>query len=101
MSQSMAKNRRNHLRFSLGELEVAYLAKSLDADNFQPELVGLISDESYNGARLVFAGAVDLQEGEECLLQVGKLPLSRAKIQWIKQLESDVVIAGFQYLELD
>lgn len=86
------------LRFKPDPLDSALIQFSTEAD-FKPTAVGLIIDESYTGSAIVINSTQQVSSGQEVRIQVGKLPVMRARIAWAKGLEKDLVKLGIEYLE--
>ena len=81
-------------------LDFALIAvKSLE-EPFTADLVALIHDESpLKGCSLVVFNHEQLQQGNACLVKVGRMDPVAALITWRKQLEPKLIRIGLQYLE--
>lgn len=86
------------LRFKPDPLDTALIQFSTE-ESFNPTAVGLIIDESYTGSAIIINSAEKITGGQEVRIQVGKLPVMRARIAWAKGLEKDLVKLGVEYLE--
>lgn len=86
---------RKHIRFKAEDNVIAWL--SLDSQVFHKDRIALVSEESFSGCKLVFAGDLKLKEGQLCILKVGELGETVSELRWIKKIEDGVFVAGFQY----
>lgn len=67
-------------------------------ERFEPDLLGLVLDESSGGCGAVFVHTDKLGIGDRCLIQVGTLEPVKAEVRWRNSLEDRVVAVGFRYL---
>lgn len=86
------------LRFRPDPLDSALIQFSTELD-FKPTSVGLIVNESYTGSAIIINSTQQVVSGQEVRIQVGKLPVMRARIAWVKILENDLLKLGMEYLE--
>ena len=99
MGDPKLANRRNYIRFNPDALDVAFISSGDSKEDFKAERVALIADQSFKGARLVFVHDSGIVKNEEYLLQLGKLPVVRARALWLKKPEGEITVIGFEFLD--
>ncbi len=96
---------RKHLRFPPPEWEIALIQCSdapLSEDEFEPEIAGLVMEESHAGCGLVVLERLlegKLDGGDHCLVKVARLGIVRAEVRWIRPVDQGVVRLGLHYLD--
>lgn len=71
-------------------------------DKFEPEIAGLVMEESRAGCGVVVLDrqlADRLEAGEHCLVKVARLGIVLAEVRWIKPLDDGVSRMGLNYIE--
>lgn len=94
------KNRRNHIRFQPTEkLSYGLVQTSGTCDgNFDPEIVGLIVNESYSGCCLAIRSDVP-DIGQVCKVKIGEIGPLPAKVIWTKEVDENISYIGMRYEE--
>lgn len=92
------KKMRQDIRFPPEPNCLARVDTTCGSGPFEPDLIGLILDESSGGCGVVFVHTDKLKAGDRCLVQVGTLEPVRAEVRWKSPLEERVIAIGFQYL---
>ena len=88
------------IRFDPDPLDVAFIDLTPKGKTFEPELVALIINESYQGCSLVISGKKPLiKKDQEIKIKVGRLSPLMARVVWMKKIESDLFRVGIQILE--
>jgi hypothetical protein len=88
------------VRFEPDSMDYAQIAVKKLEEPFTPDLVGLIHDESpMKGCSVVVFDHEQLQEGNACLVKVGRMSPVAALIVWKKEIEPGLIRMGLQYLE--
>lgn len=109
------KNRRKYLRYQLRhpydqDLErhaqevVGFVDPNLTAkDQFQPSIIGLITDQSHSGCSLATISQPStllvLTPEHEVIIKVGPLAPMRAVVRWRKEWDEGLTKVGFEFLE--
>ncbi|MDJ0838569.1 MAG: hypothetical protein QNK37_18775 [Acidobacteriota bacterium] len=104
--------RRRYIRFSpdadsndLQEKSDEFIAHvDLDTEgDFHPTLVGYLIQKSHAGCCLVMArndeSTAKLERDFECLIKAGPLHPLRAVVRWRRDLDEEILKAGFQFIE--
>ncbi len=114
MAELHAGNRRRHLRFNSNAEETndlmqrsmkatAHVDLGEEAEEFQPELLGFMVDQSHSGCSVVFQETLEicntLKQGKECVVKAGVLHPMRAVVRWRNDMDGDLFKVGFQFLE--
>lgn len=66
----------------------------------EPDVVshlGVVYQEAAKGFGAIFVNKVP-KNGSFCLAQVGNLPVLKAQVMWVEQLDSNTFKVGFEYL---
>jgi hypothetical protein len=93
-----AMGRRKHIRFSAAPNTSAQIGFQDDLGNFQPEHLGLVMNESYQGCAVAFLAHADIYAGRTCIVACGSLDPMKARIVRVQPLGSDVISVAFEYL---
>lgn len=96
------KIRRAHFRYRPDELTsfAAIDARNdVEPENFQHQLSGLITSESYGGCAIIVRQTNKLQVGDHCCIQIALLNAIRAEVVWRREIDRDVIKCGFKFLE--
>ena len=89
---------RKSVRFKPDPLTVA-LVDLKKSKNFEPNLVGIVINESYSGCAIVVVSDLVLKKGTKVKIQVGQIPPLKGEIMWIKNLEENIHKIGVKLLE--
>ncbi len=104
MSEHQAEKRR-HLRFPPPEWEIALIQCTdapLSEDEFEPQIAGLVMEESHVGCGLVVIQRLledRLAEGDRCMVKVARLGIVLAQVRWIRPIDDGVARLGLHYLD--
>jgi len=100
-----AANKRKHVRFKPGPLDVAYMqfqdtnSKYLSA-TFKADCVAFIEDLApLGGVGLICHNQPELQKGAVCRVQIGPLAPLLAEIVYLRVLNGTVMRVGCHFLE--
>ena len=85
--------KRNFIRFSPDE-NTLILVKFEDGSI----KTGIAFSESHGGCGGIFRNADNYQVDMNCRIQVGKLPVSYARLAWIEPVDNHFVKLGFEYI---
>ncbi|OQW53731.1 MAG: hypothetical protein A4S09_06695 [Proteobacteria bacterium SG_bin7] len=88
---------RRALRYSPDIGDYAVLCFSGPDSQFKIDLVGIILNESSSGCAICVPANRRLKEGDEFVVQVGKMNPRPATVVWRKELDKDVVKLGIKY----
>lgn len=115
MEKQPKENRRRYLRYRQNHLDdhdldkqalefVGFVdVKQLNKADFNPKLIGMLTDQSHSGCSLsLLDNATDaqlLQKGLEVLIKVGPLAPLHAVVRWRKDWEEGLAKVGFEFLE--
>lgn len=113
MKGSNREERRRYMRFSptsvggktLESMAHDYLAHVDlgDGEEFEPDIVGFIVQQSHAGCCLILHRKEkitdSIERGSECTIMVGNLPPLRAICRWRRDLDDELLKAGFQFVE--
>lgn len=86
------------MRYPADPFTLAYLDLNTGPDPFSPTVHGLVSDESMEGAKVIFTPQVNLKLFDCVRIKVGDLPIAEAEVRWLKTFDNSAVVAGFFYL---
>jgi hypothetical protein len=90
-------NKRRYLRFRPDSPSLASLDLSLEGP-FHGQWLALVFEEGHKGCGLILlANADDFPEDTRMRVAVGKLPLSPAKVRWVKEIDPGVLRMGIEY----
>ena len=89
---------RKYIRFSPDPLTVAYLALGSAAE-FEPTLVAVVINEAYEGCSLLLNTDERFKKDQKIKIKVGQLPIMKAKIVWMKNLEESIHKIGVKFLD--
>ncbi|MEN1728426.1 MAG: hypothetical protein AAGJ52_08285 [Pseudomonadota bacterium] len=104
MSESHHEQRR-YLRFPPLEWEIALIQCSdavTDEQHFEPEIAGLVNEESRAGCGLVVLNRQindRLKVGDRCQVKVGSLGIVLSEVKWINTIEEGVSRLGLEFIE--
>ena len=104
--------RRRYIRFSpdsdgsnlqeKGDEFLAHIDLNLEGE-FKPTLVGYLVQKSHAGCCLVMVRSDEssnkLERDLQCLVKAGPLHPLRAVVRWRRDLDEELLKAGFQFLE--
>ncbi len=90
-------NKRSHIRFKADLNTIAQVGFQDKIDDFEPELLGLVFSEAYNGCGLVMLDHMAVEKGEICIIKCGDIVPTLAKIRWVQRLDGDVIKVGIEY----
>ena len=90
---------RKFLRLKPDENTVALIDTRTTGKDFEPNIVGLILNESYSGCALVLAANEILKVGHKMHVKIGNLHVMEAEIVWAKILEENIQKIGIKLLE--
>jgi hypothetical protein len=67
---------------------------------FNPSIGAFIVNESpMGGCSLVIHQTEALQEGDQCIVQLGRMAPLRAEVKWRKEVDSELIRVGLELLE--
>jgi len=104
MTKSVLEQRQ-YLRFPPQEWEIALIQCSdaaTDESDFQPEIAGLVKEESRAGCGLVVLDRQienQLAVGDRCQVKIGKLGLVVAEVKWIRAIDDGVSRVGLEFID--
>lgn len=88
---------RRALRYSPDIGDYAVLCFSDSDSQFKVDSVGIILNESSSGCAVCIPATRRLKEGDQFVVQVGKMEPQLATVVWRKELDKDVVKIGIKY----
>jgi hypothetical protein len=100
-----APEQRQYLRFPPQEWEIALIQCSdaaTDETHFQPEIAGLVNEESRGGCGLVVLDRQienQLAVGDRCQVKIGKLGIVLAEVKWIQSIDDGVSRVGLEFID--
>jgi hypothetical protein len=106
-----SNEQRKHIRFYPDPLEIALFdVKTKTYNEFnkadpqmETDYIGLIENESHNGASIVLVlkekNPEFLLQGKRCIVQLGPLSPMRVEIKWIEWIEERIVKIGITILD--
>lgn len=99
ISDEQFESERSYLRYPPYKGEEIGLV-SLNLEEFVVHHVGLIVEQSaIGGCGLVMVNAAHLVNKTICKVKIGDLNPVRAEVRWKKDLEKNISVIGFQFLE--
>lgn len=101
MDEVFWSNARRYIRFKPDTSTYAGIDTRTQDHTFQPEIVGLVYEESSHGCGMVLIGIDKLQPGDICRLQIGSREPIEAEVRWRKEIDRDVDRIGFLYLDVE
>ena len=95
-----AEERRKNIRFKPDPLMYALIDTKTeqDQDSFNPQIVGLIVNESYGGCELAILREYPVKKGDKVKVKSGESGVIKAKISWQKKLDDKIGRIGLRYL---
>jgi hypothetical protein len=91
---------RKHLRFKPDPLEYAQVSLGAGDEQFEPDFVALIVEESpVSGCSLIAHERDDLRIGDACRVKIGRLAPVQAQVSWTRSAEPGLMRIGFAFLE--
>ena len=94
---------RKHTRFKPDEGTMAWLEWADNTGQFSSRAGGrapaLVVSESHGGCGLVVYALGKVEIGTMCKVQVGSLPLIKAELRWVKEVDHEIRRIGLKYLE--
>lgn len=98
MNQTQQK--RKYLRYPSSPLDVGHVHLNLQQEEFAPDYVGLIIEQSaIGGCCLAILNPDQLKEKQKCRVKLGELPPILAEVRWLRPLDTGINLIGFQFLE--
>jgi hypothetical protein len=94
----LLSNSRRYIRFKPDTSTYAGIDLRGENQPFVPEIVGLVYEESSHGCGMVLIGIDKLKVGDVCRIQIDTRTPIEAEVRWRKDLDHDVIRAGFLYL---
>jgi hypothetical protein len=91
-------NRRKSVRFLPEQPTVARMHMFVRG-RLSSEVKGLVRDESYRGCSILFKSDPRIQQHLQGIIAVGQLPALQFRVAWVKELHSDYIRVGIEYLE--
>lgn len=88
---------RRALRYSPDIGDYAVVCFSDPDSQFRVDSVGIILNESSSGCAICIPATRRLKEGDQFVVQVGKMEPQLATVVWRKELDKDVVKIGIKY----
>lgn len=93
------KNKRGNLRYPAEKNTLIEIDPIFKTNGFNPAYVGLVCDESFTGCGFIALKTDDVIMGRQLKVRVGNMDPIKAQIQWISELDYQVVRVGLKYLE--
>ena len=93
-----AEERRKNIRFKPDPLMYALIDNKPKKDGFNPQIVGLIVNESYGGCELAILREYPVKKGDKVKVKSGESGVIKAKISWQKKLDDKIGRIGLRYL---
>jgi hypothetical protein len=91
--------KRKSVRFKPDIGSYALIDVNVRQKAFNPNMQGLIINESYTGCALVVISETAPKTGVYFRIKVGELNPMKAKVAWAKLLEENIYKVGVQFLE--
>jgi hypothetical protein len=94
--------KRSYLRFLPDPNTFAWVCECDDASTFEPQIAGLVVNESHTGCGAVFLKSQtydQLKIDGKYYIGVGALSPTKCELKWIKDLDEDTVRMGFEYVK--
>ena len=93
-------SKRKHVRFRPDPNDVAYIDTKTTSEEFNSEFAALIVEESpMGGCGVICLDYVELKNGDEIKIKVGKLHPLLAEVMWSDILAKGVKRYGIKFLE--
>jgi hypothetical protein len=96
---AQVKNSRRKVRFTADPFHHASIDFNPQPNEFNPEIVALICNESYNGCCVVALKKQQLQSGARIRIKIGGLAPMMGEVRWVLDLDVEVVKIGIELLE--
>lgn len=97
----MSDPKRRNIRFQPDMDSIAQLDLNSDhnVNQFEVQLNGIITDESYSGCGIVTLENTKLKKGSIIIAKIGNLGPIGCEIVWVKKLDENVLKVGLQYID--
>lgn len=66
--------------------------------NFNPQMVGIVLNESFTGCALILAIDEELKVRQQIKIKVGNLDPIKASISWLKTLDENILKVGLKLI---
>ncbi len=90
-------SKRRAIRYNPDQGDYAIVSYKKKPQEFQNDALGIILNESSTGCSVVVPHTPKLQEGDQFVVQIGRLEPLPATVIWRKELDKDVVKLGIRY----
>jgi hypothetical protein len=97
----LLSNSRRYIRFKPDTSTYAGIDLRGESQSFIPEIVGLVYEESSHGCGMILIGIDKLKVGDTCWIQIDTRTPMEAEVRWRREIDHDVIRAGFLYLSVD
>lgn len=95
------QEKRSHIRHTSKPLDFAFIDQDSETDGFDPQLIGLIMNESWTGCSLIIKGSNIIQTGKIYQIKLGSKNPAQSKVIWQHALDDEVYKIGFEYIFKD
>jgi hypothetical protein len=92
-------DKRKYIRYPADQNELVTIHYLDESTKKTGQRVGHSKNESFNGCCVVFVGNVSFKKGQEVLCESSTLCKVRAKVAWVRNLEEEIIKAGFSFIE--
>lgn len=96
--KNFKQNPKRPIRFKSEPMTLGYI-DVVSTNTFNPQVVGIVLNESYTGCALILASDSKFKINQEVKIKVGKLDPMKASIIWLKTLDENIYKVGIKFLE--
>jgi hypothetical protein len=94
-SKKVAK--RGFIRYNPDKNTLGLICFHPELEEFRPDFVSLVANESYSGCCVVMIDNPGMKEGKEVLIRCGNLPVVKGTIRWVKHLDEIAIKVGIEF----
>lgn len=96
---AIRKPKRQSIRFPANDGTLALIDFNSSSREFEPTLHALVVEEAHKGCSFVSVSSSEFRERQELRVKIGQMPVLKAEIRWVKNIEPRVYVVGVFYLE--
>ena len=79
--------------------QVEWIQNFKSNKEFHPSVPALVIDEAFNGCGIVVLNDAKLKVGTLLRIKVGQLPVLKAEVRWVQEVDEELTKCGLSYLE--
>jgi hypothetical protein len=93
------EQQREHVRYRPNANTIALIDVYEGGSDFTPSVTGLVTEESFKGARVVTTNNEYWVENAKIKIKMGDAEPKTAQIRWLKQIDFNTIVLGLQLFD--